>query len=176
MSTEILTPTLRQSQASDYGVIADIYNESIQQGGITFDEDEFTADHIHKWVKTMTPREGLWVIAQAQSIMGWGILKRYSDRPAYRLTVESSIYLSQAYRGQGYGSQLQDKLLTLAKGFGYHHIVAKIVASNQSSIQFHQRFGYELVGIQTEVGYSQGQWHDIAILQCILSSPLSSII
>lgn len=168
MSTEIFTPILRQSEASDYGVIADIYNESIQQGGITFDEDVFTAEHIHKWVDSMTPREGLWVIAQQYQVMGWGILKRYSDRPAYRLTVESSIYLSKQYWGKGYGYQLQAQLITLAQEFDYHHMVAKIVASNQSSIHFHQRFGYELVGIQTEVGFSQGQWHDIALLQKII--------
>ena len=120
------------------------------------------------WFGGMTPREGIWVIERHHNVLGWGILKRYSDRPAYRLTAESSIYLSHQHRGRGYGRMLQETLLNRACDFDYHHLVAKIVASNHASIQFHQRFGYEQVGIQKEVGFSRGQWHDIAILQRLL--------
>lgn len=164
--------TIRLSCPKDYPTIATIYNESIQKGGITFDEVQFTTDHIERWVMGMTPREGLWVIEGNRQILGWGILKRYSDRPAYHRTVESSIYLSHRHRGQGYGARLQAELLTLAQALDYHHVVAKIVACNQTSIEFHQRFGYEIVGIQKEVGFSRGKWYDIAILQCILPTQI----
>ncbi len=160
--------TIRLSCPEDYQTIAAIYNESIQKGGITFDEAQFTTEHIERWVMGMTPREGLWVIEGDAQILGWGILKRYSDRPAYRRTVESSIYLAHQYRGQGHGHRLQNALLEQAQALDYHHVVAKIVACNRASIEFHQRFGYEIVGIQKEVGFSQGKWYDIAILQCIL--------
>ncbi|MEM9137666.1 MAG: N-acetyltransferase family protein [Cyanobacteria bacterium P01_F01_bin.42] len=160
--------TIRHCCPDDYEKIAEIYNESIQRGGITFDEEQFNAVRIERWMSGMNDREGLWVIEHNQ-VLGWGILKRYSDRPAYWRTAESSIYLLDAYRGQGYGRQLQTELLSQAQTLQYHHIVAKIVASNQSSIVFHQQFGYEIIGIQKEVGFSKGRWYDVAILQCILS-------
>lgn len=158
---------IRRSRPRDYQAIAEIYNESILKGGITFDEEEFTMAHIQKWVSGMGPGEGLWVLEKNLNVLGWGILKRYSDRPAYRHTVESSIYLSHQHHGQGYGKQLQQELLMEAHQMGHHHLVAKIVACNHASIAFHQRFGYELVGTQKEVGFSRGQWYDIAILQYI---------
>ena len=52
--------------------------------------------------------------------------------------------------------------------FRYHHVVTKIWASNLGSIRFHQRFGFEMVGVQKEVGYLGGAWRDVAIMQCIL--------
>jgi phosphinothricin acetyltransferase len=52
--------------------------------------------------------------------------------------------------------------------FGYHHIVAKILADNQTSINLHEKFGFALVGVQREVGRLAGRWRDVAIYQLIL--------
>ena len=160
---------IREAETSDLPRIAQIYNESILKGGVTFDEEEFTGDRIQQWLNKFSDRESLLVLEQDSVIMGWAILKQYSDRPAYRLTAETSIYLDSRYQGQGYGQHLQQAILDVAQDHGYHHLVAKIVACNQASIRFHQQFGYELIGTQKEVGYSRGQWYDIAILQLLLS-------
>ncbi len=53
------------------------------------------------------------------------------------------------------------------QAFGYHHVVAKILVTNPQSIKFHQRFGFEMVGIQKEIGYYRGKWLDVAIMQLI---------
>ncbi|MEO1465538.1 MAG: N-acetyltransferase family protein, partial [Cyanobacteria bacterium J06633_1] len=114
-------------------------------------------------------RETYLVGEKEGSVVGWGIIKRYSDRSGYRLTCETSVYLQFSETGKGYGQVLQTALLEKVKEFDYHHVVAKILAANQGSIKFHQQFGFELVGIQQKIGLTQGQWQDVAIMQLLLS-------
>ncbi|NJK41949.1 MAG: N-acetyltransferase [Acaryochloridaceae cyanobacterium SU_2_1] len=166
---------VRSCIPKDYGVIAKIYNEAIATEQITFDTDLFTAVEIQGWVEQFNDREGLLVAQLDQKILGWAIFKRYSDRPGYRLCCETSIYLTFTQRGKGYGSLLQKALLDKVASLGYHHVVVKIVATNQGSIDFHQAFGFQRVGIQQEIGYVGGRWQDVAIMQLIvpqMPSPL----
>lgn len=109
-------------------------------------------------------REALLVLVDPE-VVGWGIVKQYSDRLGYRVAGETSIYLDRSLRGRGYGTRLQQALIEQCRVFGYHHVVARIWASNENSISFHRKFGYELVGVQKEVGFLGGQWRDVAILQ-----------
>lgn len=162
------TLIVRAAEERDYGAISSIYNQAIEAGGITFHEQQVSTDEIRGWVKCK--REFLLVLECQDRVLGWGIIKQYSDRSGYRFCCETSIYLDHAEQGQGYGSVLQTALLKKVAELGYHHVVLKIVASNQSSIRFHQKFGFELVGIQKEIGFTQGCWQDIAIMQLVLPS------
>ncbi|MEM6612363.1 MAG: GNAT family N-acetyltransferase, partial [Cyanobacteria bacterium P01_C01_bin.72] len=63
----------------------------------------------------------------------------------------------------------QTALLEKVKEFNYHHVVAKILAAKQGSIKFNQQFGFELVGVQQEIGFARGQWLDVALMQLLLS-------
>jgi phosphinothricin acetyltransferase len=114
-------------------------------------------------------RECFLVLCLDGSVEGYGVVKAYSDRIGYRVAAETSIYLRRSRAGEGLGARLQKALLEKCREFQYHHVVAKIWASNEASIRFHQRFGFELVGIQREIGYLAGAWMDVAILQLILS-------
>lgn len=158
---------IRTATLADCVAIANIYNQAIQLGGITLDDRHFVAADIQTWIARFGPRETLLVLERRNHVLGWGIIKRYSDRAGYRFCCETSIYLAQSEIGQGYGKRLFQHLIQTVQDFGYHHVVAKIVAKNQSSIAFHEQFGFELVGIQKEIGCLKDQWHDIAILQLV---------
>lgn len=159
---------IRPCISVDYDAIAAIYNEAIATGSITFDTRSFAAQDIQAWVDKFCDRECLLVIERQQRILGWGIVKQYSDRPGYRVCCETSIYLTFAEQGQGLGKMLQTALLQKVAELGYHHVVVKIVATNDGSIAFHKRFGFEMVGVQKEVGHVAGRWQDVAIMQLIL--------
>jgi len=164
-----ITPiAIRPAQAKDFAAIASIYNEAIAHGGITMDGQPQTAADVGLMVGKMTLRECLLVGDVDGRVVGWGIVKRYSDRLGYQVCCETSIYLTFSETGKGYGGALQTALMQKVFDFDYHHIVAKILAANVGSIRFHQRFGFELVGIQKEIGYINGTWHDVAILQYIV--------
>ncbi|MEL7351883.1 MAG: N-acetyltransferase family protein [Cyanobacteria bacterium P01_A01_bin.116] len=166
---------IRPAIQQDYGAIASIYNEAIAQGGITMDTQLSTAKRIQAIASKMTDREILLVGELAPSasvpnpVVGWGVIKRYSDRVGYDVCCETSIYLSFSARGKGYGPLLQSALMTQVKAYGYRHIVAKILADNQGSIRFHQRFGFDIVGTQNKIGFINNTWHDVVIMQCLIS-------
>ncbi len=162
---------IRPAEPKDYGAIASIYNEAIAHGGITMDGQPYTPQDIQTTLQKMTAREALLVAESISTVVGWGVIKRYSDRIGYQRCCETSTYLKFSETGKGYGNTLQTALMTKVRDYGYHHIVAKIVATNQGSIRFHQRFGFEIVGIQKEIGFMNGTWHDVAIMQCILANP-----
>ena len=159
---------IRKYVETDFQAIADIYNESIALGDRNMDCRVFGAEDVRQWVAKFDARETILAAEREGQIVGWGIIKRYSDRLGYRTACETSIYLALSETGKGYGSLIQQKLLERVEAFGYHHVVAKVVAANHRSIAFHQRFGFEMVGVQKEIGYLRGRWHDVAILQLIL--------
>ncbi len=150
-------------------MIAEIYNESIRARDATMQMTYKTEADIEAMIEGLTERERLLVIESGDSVQGWGILKRYSDREGYRFACETSVYMRRAIAGKrtGMGTALQSALMNLARELGYHHIVVKIWATNQISIRMHEKFGFEMVGIQREIGFSDGRWQDVAIMQYV---------
>ena len=161
---------IRNYVSSDALAIANIYNEAVLKGGITMDREPYSAKQIANLVAKFGRREAILVADKDHAVVGWGIVKKYSDRTGYRLACETSIYLTRSETKKGYGYRLQTALLEQVAAWDYHHVVAKILAANQGSIKFHQKFGFKIVGIQKEIGFYEGQWHDVAIMQLIVDA------
>jgi phosphinothricin acetyltransferase len=158
-------PLVRMATAADCAAIAEIYNQAIRARRSTMDTEPVTAGYFLDLINGLTLREMLLVAETAGQVRGWGIVKRYSDRPGYRVACESSVYVHEAHRERGIGATVQRALLKRAADLGYRHIVAKILAVNGESVAFHKRFGFEDVGVQRGIGLVDGVWHDVAILQ-----------
>ncbi len=169
MEKRLANLLIRPGIKQDFAAVAAIYNQSIAAGNSTMDENFYTAKDMEARLKKFDERETILVAQKEQQVIGWGTIKKYSDRPGYRFCCETSIYFSLTETGQGYGRILQTALLEKVREFGYHHIVAKIFASNQGSIAFHQQFGFEVVGVQKEIGYIQESWQDIIIMQLVMN-------
>lgn len=159
---------IRTATPEDAAAVAAIYNASIDAGDATMQRAPLTAGDVCGWLDGFSDREVLLVLTDGATVLGWGVVKRYSDREGYRLTCETSVYLRRDRTGHGLGSQMQDALLGRCRAFGYHHVVAKIHADNAPSLALHKKFGFELVGVQREVGYIDGRWVDVAIMQRLL--------
>jgi L-amino acid N-acyltransferase YncA len=158
---------LRDAVSADAAAIARIQRQSVEAMDSTMAAPAST-EEIREQLLAMGPREAWLVVEEEQVVVGWGVVKRYSPRPGYDPCCETSIFLDRSHCGRGLGRPLQQALLDRAVALNYHHVVAKIWADNKSSIGFHERFGYELVGVQREVGRVGDQWRDVAILQLIL--------
>lgn len=153
------------ANSEDYPAVANIYNEYIINGGATMDEAIKTEKDIASWVEKFKERERLFVLKKAAKIIGWGIIKKYSDRSGYRTTCETAIYLTAAEKGNGYGTFFKKYVMKVCKELGYRHLVAKILGGNQASIVYNQKLGYTIVGTQKDVGFRDGQWYDVVIMQ-----------
>jgi len=159
---------IRKAAIPDFGRIAQIYNEHIQLGQSTMEESTYTAQRIQSWVEAFDHRERLYVMEKNGAVIGWGIIKKYSPREGYRYTAETAVYLTQGETRKGYGSTFKRFLIDQARQLDYHHLVAKIFSTNQASIDYNLKLGYTIVGHQKEIGFKNGRWQDVTILQLIL--------
>jgi phosphinothricin acetyltransferase len=107
--------------------------------------------------------------ARGDIIAGFAALGPFRPRAAYATTVENSVYVERSARGRGVGRLLLSDLIDLAASAGFHLMVARIVGENQASINLHEACGFELVGIEREVGRKHGRWLDVVELQRLLS-------
>jgi len=161
-------PIIERANQDDFGKIASIYNEYIRLGNATMEDRVHEADDIQKWVEKFNDREKLFVMKTEQEVIGWGIIKRYSDRGGYRFACETAIYLTQSKLRKGLGSQFKYFLIDECKKLNYRHLVAKIFATNKASIEYNLKLGYEIVGKQKDIGFKNGKWMNIVIMQYII--------
>lgn len=165
---ERVTATIRDCEPSDYAAIAEIYTEYILKGGSTMDTEPKNEAYIRNLVANFNDREKILVMEQAGYVIAWGIIKRYSDRLGYRVCCETSVYVRGSELRKGHGSSMKKRLIEECRALGYHHLVAKIFSINVASIEYNKRLGYELVGVQRQIGYRDGKWIDMTIMQLIL--------
>jgi L-amino acid N-acyltransferase len=102
------------------------------------------------------------------NVVGFGMYSEFRFREAYKFTVEHSVYVSQDFHGKGIGKLLLIELIALAKKQKLHTMIAVIDAENQSSVEFHEKFGFKIVGIIKESGYKFDRWLDSVFMQLIL--------
>jgi phosphinothricin acetyltransferase len=91
--------------------------------------------------------------------------------PAYKYTVEHSVYVSAATRGQGVGRMLLGALILAAERQDYHVMVGGIDAANSISIKLHESLGFRACGVVKHAGFKFGRWLDLAFYQLILRTP-----
>jgi phosphinothricin acetyltransferase len=157
---------VRMASDQDALGIARIYNHYVDGGGATFDTVHWTTEQVIKLLKGPKP-EGWLVAVENATVIGWASARLYSLRHGYRFTCETAIYLDPTAVGRGIADLLQWRLEEHCRQCGIHHAVARIIASNERSMAFHRRHGYELVGIQKEIGHMDQKWTDVAMMQKI---------
>jgi L-amino acid N-acyltransferase len=158
-------PHIRTATLADAGRIAAIYNQCV--GKHTLDTVLRTEEDFRETMQSLDDRERLLVIETGGEVAGYGILKKYSWKEGYRFAGETSVFLDEKYRGQGLGNHLKKELIEVAKALNYKHLVARILARNKVSIHYNLKLGYEMVGIQKQIGFTEGEWVDVAILQLV---------
>lgn len=160
---------VRPALLSDCAAISAIYRQSIAVGGVTMDDGSYSAGKAREKLTALGLRERLLVATRLGEVIGWAELKQYSPRVGYHHAAETSVYVHRSEQGSGVGSQLMRALLEEARSLSYQHLSAKVVCGNEHSLSFHRRFGFELVGKQHRIGFSRGIWHDVMILEMLLS-------
>lgn len=162
-------PTVRTATLRDASAIAAIYSTAAAAADSTMDTEPVSEADVACWIDRLSPVETILVVEENGAVRGWGIAKRYSDRPGYARAAETSVFLDRNHVGRGLGSILQTELMGWCRSVGFHHLVAKIWADNEPSLAMHRRFGYAMVGVQREIGFVRNLWRDVAIMQCILA-------
>jgi len=166
------TVSLRLATVADAEQIRAIYNREVLHTVATFDLVPRTLEEQQQWLSERTGAFATLLAVDptdpAGDVVGFGALSPYKERPAYRTSVEDSVYVRRDRAGEGIGTMLVSELARVAVASGFHALFARINAAGEVSIALHRRCGFELVGIEREVGRKFGRWHDVAIMERLL--------
>ena len=154
---------IRLARASDADAIASIYRPYVEGSRISFEED--APDGAEIAMRMGSPFHP-WLIAEEnERVLGYASTSPYHRRPAYRWTVETSIYLAPEAQGRGIGRQLLSRLIELLTRQGYVTAIAAIALPNAVSIVLHQRLGFLAAGTYRRVGFKLDEWTDVSLWQ-----------
>jgi phosphinothricin acetyltransferase len=172
---------IRLAELADAEAIRTIYNVEVTDSTNTFDmvprtraeQEAWILEHsgVHPAVVAIEPPEaGVPGLAGANGeiVLGFGSLSPFRERSGYSATAENSVYVDRTQRGRGVGRALLAELLVLASRHGFHSVIARIAGHNETSIGLHTAAGFELVGVEREVGRKHRQWLDVVELQRLL--------
>jgi L-amino acid N-acyltransferase YncA len=162
-----MTPiSIRNATPDDAKAIVDIYNPYILDSLVTFEEQSVTQQEMAGRILGVSEAELPWLVAEVEGrIVGYAYATRWRVRPAYRYSVESTVYLAPAAAGQGIGSRLYTELFLQLREKKIHVVIAGIVQPNAASVALHERLGFRKVAHFAEVGFKFGGWHDVGYWQ-----------
>jgi L-amino acid N-acyltransferase YncA len=160
--------SVRPATLDDAEAIMAIYNVEVEQHLSTFDLVTRTIDDQRAWLEQRSGAFTAVVAVVDGDVVGFASLSPYKERAAYRTTVEDSVYVSRQHPRLGIGRTLMEHLIGVARDSGFHSVIARIEASGTASRALHEACGFELVGVEREVGRKFNRWLDVAVMQLLL--------
>jgi len=159
--------TLRSSQDDDLAQITAIYAQHVLTGLASFEEQPPELTEMAARRAAVLARGLPYLVAvEDERVLGYAYAGPYRTRPAYRFTLEDSIYMDPGAGRRGVGTQLLSALIDDCARQGYRQMVAVIGDSdNQASIALHRKLGFQMTGVLRAVGFKFGRWVDSVLMQ-----------
>jgi phosphinothricin acetyltransferase len=150
-----------------------IYNDAIAHSTALYEYKPRTMDTMAGWFEAK--RKGAYPVigveSEAGEFMGFASYGTFRAWPAYKYTVEHSVYVDARFRGRGLGKMLMKEIMAAAQGQYYHTLVGVIDSSNTVSIRLHEALGFACCGTIRQAGFKFGRWLDVLFYQLILPTP-----
>jgi phosphinothricin acetyltransferase len=163
-----------RSRASE---ILAILNEAIEHSTALYDYHRRTPAMMDAWFeakeKNRYPVVG--AVDEQDRLLGFASYGAFRGWPAYKYTVEHSVYVDKDCRGRGVGKLLLGAIIERARQQEYHNVIGGIDAENAVSISLHKRFGFEFCGRVRHAGFKFGRWLDLDFYQLILDTPAKPV-
>ena len=158
---------LRPARAADVAAITAIYRPAVLHGTASFElEPPDESEMLRRFQDVTGAGYPYCVAALDDRVVGYAYVSAYRTRPAYRFTVEDSLYIAPEAQGKGVGTLLLKALIDASTAKGYRLMVAVIGDSrNQASITLHRNAGFTFCGTIHSVGYKFGRWLDSVIME-----------
>ena len=165
------------TEAEHGPAILDIFNEAIANSTALWDYKPRAPESMVGWfaAKRQNGFPVIGAVDDAGRLMGFASYGTFRGFPAYKYTVEHSIYVHRDHRGHGLGRQLLERLVARAREREVHVMVGGIDATNAASIALHLQLGFELAGTVRQAGYKFGRWLDLAFYQRVLDTPAQPV-
>jgi phosphinothricin acetyltransferase len=161
---------IRPTTAADLPSITAIYQHAVLHGTATFELiPPDLAEMTRRFAVLMEGGFPYFTAVLDGRVVGYAYAGAYRPRPAYRFTVENSVYLDPAIHRRGIGLQLMLRLIAESEARGYRQMIAVIGDSaNAGSIGVHRKCGFDMIGTHPNVGFKFGRWLDTVMMQLAL--------
>ncbi|MEI6197436.1 MAG: N-acetyltransferase family protein [Verrucomicrobiota bacterium] len=157
--------------------ILTIFNEAIANSTALYDYKPRTIEMIGSWFEAKA--KGNYPVIGMQGddgeLMGFASFGSFRAWPAYKYSIEHSVYVDARFRGQGVGRRLLEEVIKSARGQDYHVLIGGIDATNKASLALHESLGFTHCGTVRQVGFKFSRWLDLSFYQLILTTPLHPI-
>jgi L-amino acid N-acyltransferase YncA len=161
--------TIRSARETDLPDILEIYNHVILHTTAVYTYEPHTLEMRKAWFASkVSDGYPLFVAEDGSRVVGLSTYGSFRAWPAYKYTVENSVYVAADQRGKGIARLLMPPLIEAARTQGYHAIIASIDATNESSLRLHRSFGFEEVAHFRQVGFKFSRWLDLKFLELLL--------
>lgn len=159
--------------ATHAGAILDIFNEAIVNSPALYDYKPRAHDSMTGWFKAK--EDGGFPVIGAESsaghLLGFATYGTFRAWPAYKYSVEHSVYVHKDHRGKGIGARLLQELIAAAQIHQYHAMVGGIDVTNSASISLHEKLGFVHAGTIRHAAFKFGTWRDLGFYQLLLATP-----
>jgi L-amino acid N-acyltransferase YncA len=160
---------IRAYKTEDTQAILDIINYNILNSTALYDYNIRSYEQQKVILEEKIAKQFPVIVAELDGVVtGFGMYSEFRFREAYKFTVEHSVYVNTDFHGKGIGKILLQELIQLAKKQGLHTMIGVIDAENQSSVDFHEKFGFKTVGVIKESGFKFDRWLHSVFVQLIL--------
>jgi L-amino acid N-acyltransferase YncA len=170
-------PEIRPASEADLPSISAIYEHAVRHGTATFElVPPDRAEMTRRYRALMDGGYPYFVAVLDSRVAGYAYAGAYRPRPAYRFTVENSIYLDPSFHRRGIGMALLQRLIVECEARGFRQMIAVIGDSaNAGSIGVHTKCGFRMIGTHPNVGLKFGRWLDTVMVQRDLGEGASSV-
>ncbi len=153
--------------------ITSILNEAIVNSTAVYDYRPRSLDWMQQWYQKKRAADFPIIGMQTDDgeLIGFATFGPFRAFPAYKYSVEHSVYVDARFRGQGIGRTLLCQLIELCRAEDYHMMIGGIDGTNQASISLHQALGFEHCATIQQAAYKFGRWLDLQFYQLILPTP-----
>jgi phosphinothricin acetyltransferase len=150
-----------------------IFNDAILNSTALYDYKPRTMETMARWFETKSAGKYpvIGVENDSGELMGFGSYGMFRAWPAYKYSVEHSVYVDARFRGQGVGRRLLREIIAAAQGQDYHVLIGGIDSTNAVSIRLHEALGFAFCGTIRQAGFKFNRWLDLAFYQLILAAP-----
>lgn len=160
---------IRPYQIEDAPILLEIINYNILNATALYDYEPRTLENqVAILEEKLSKGFPVIVATENEMVVGFGYYSEFRFREAYKFTVEHSVYAHPNHLGKGIGKSILENLILLAKAQKLHTMIGVIDAENQSSIEFHKKFGFEIVGTIKESGFKFNRWLHSVFMQKML--------
>ncbi|MBA2115189.1 GNAT family N-acetyltransferase [Bremerella alba] len=157
--------------------ILEIFNDAIVHTTALYDYHPRPLESMVGWfaAKQAGNFPVIGVTDETGQLMGFASYGTFRERPAYKYTVEHSVYVHKNHRGKGLGLMLMKRLIETAQQQDIHVLVGGIDMSNAGSVRLHEKLGFELSGTIRQAAYKFDRWLDLGLYQLTLPTPTNPV-